>query len=308
MKAVYYETYGGTETLRYGTLPEPKLGRDSVMVNIKATSVNPVDWKIMAGYLDGIMYSIFPIIPGWDVAGVVEAVGSAVTEFAQGDEVFGYVRMDFVHGGSFAEKIAAPVRTLALKPSSLSWEQAAAIPLAGLTAYQGLKHALQIHSGDTVLISGGSGGVGTFAIQIAKALGARVIATASPNNHDFLRELGAEPASYGPDSLNELSQVSQGGVDAFFDLYGGDGLNDGLSLLKDKSRIASVADLKAKDTGGKYVFVRPSTNDLKALSNLVENRQLTPIIAEVFELKDAALAFDLSLKGHTRGKIVVQVC
>lgn len=193
MKAITYRTYGGPDVLEYGDVPDPKLGPDTVLIRVKAASVNPVDWKIQAGYLDGVMDTVFPVIPGWDVAGVVEEAGVGVTEFAPGDEVIGYAREDFVSRGTFAEYVAAPVRTLARKPVGLSFEEAAGLPLAGLTAYQALTRALNVGSGDTVLVHAAAGGVGSLAVQIARALGARVIGTASERNHDYLRGLGAEP-------------------------------------------------------------------------------------------------------------------
>lgn len=196
MKAVFYEQYGEPDVLQYGEQPDPKVGPDSVLVDVRASSVNPVDWKITAGYLDGALPTHFPVIPGWDVAGVVVQPGTSVTEFDAGDEVIGYVRMDTVGLGTYAEQVAAPVRTLARKPRNVSWAEAATMPLVGLTAYQSLR-AVGVGEGDTVLIHNGAGGVGTYAIQIARAWGARVLATASEKNHDFLRSLGAEPLTYG---------------------------------------------------------------------------------------------------------------
>ncbi|WP_229868307.1 alcohol dehydrogenase catalytic domain-containing protein, partial [Streptomyces chryseus] len=136
MKAIIYRTYGAPDVLEYADVPNPKLGPDAVLVRVRAAAVNPVDWKIQAGYLDSALDAVFPVVPGWDVAGVVEQVGVGVTEFAPGDEVMGYVREDFVSRGTFAEYVAAPVRTLARKPAALTFEQAAGLPLAGLTAYQ----------------------------------------------------------------------------------------------------------------------------------------------------------------------------
>jgi len=140
MKAIQYRSYGGSEALEFGEVEEPKIGPDWVKVAVRATSVNPVDWKLASGGLDGALDVFFPVTPGWDVAGIVEEVGPAVTELAVGDEVFGYVRKDAVRGGTYAEKVSAPIRTLTHKPTNMSFAQAAAIPLAGLTAYQSLVH------------------------------------------------------------------------------------------------------------------------------------------------------------------------
>lgn len=160
MKAISYSRYGGPEVLEYGERPEPKVGPDSVLVKVRAAAVNPVDWKAREGYIDTLFEPVFPVIPGWDVSGVVVQPGIAVTEFAVGDEVMGYVREDFVSRGTFAEYVAAPVRTLARKPLNLSFEQAAGLPLAGLTAYQVLRGALKVNSGDTVLVHAAAGGSG----------------------------------------------------------------------------------------------------------------------------------------------------
>lgn len=187
MRAITYDRFGGYEVLALTDLPTPKVGPDSVLVRVRASSVNPVDWKVREGYLAEIMDTVFPVIPGWDVAGVVEQVGLDTPEFQVGDEVFGYVRKDVVGGevagGTLAEYVAAPVRTLAHKPAAWSFDEAAAVPLAGLTAYQTIRRA-GVHSGHTVLVHAAAGGVGSFAVQIARSLGARVIGTASEANHD----------------------------------------------------------------------------------------------------------------------------
>ncbi|WGW14145.1 NADP-dependent oxidoreductase [Saxibacter everestensis] len=307
MKAVTYHRYGNPDVLGVTDVDEPKLGPDSVKVAVRAASINPVDWKVMAGNLDGVIDVFFPVIPAWDVAGVVEQPGPAVTEFAIGDEVIGYVRKDYVQGGTLAEKVAAPVRTLARKPRNLSWEQAAALPLAGLTAYQVLVHALKVAEGDTVLIHAAAGGVGSLAVQIAATRGARVIGTASAANHEFLRSLGAEPVEYGADLVDNVRGKAPVGVDAIFDLIGGDTLSLTPRLLADGGRVASIADPQVKQYGGNYVFVRPDASDLTALTELVEAGDLRIEVAESFPLSEAAAAYRKSMEGHTRGKIAITV-
>ncbi|WP_105032542.1 NADP-dependent oxidoreductase [Arthrobacter ruber] len=306
MKAVFYEQYGSPDVLQYGEQPDPKVGPDSVLVDVRAASVNPVDWKITAGYLDGALPTYFPVIPGWDVAGVVVQPGPSVTEFEAGDEVIGYLRMDTVGLGTFAEQVAAPVRTLARKPRNVSWAEAATMPLAGLTAYQSLQ-AVGAGEGDTVLVHNGAGGVGTYAIQIAKAWGARVLATASEKNHEFLRSLGAEPLTYGEGLTERLRKAAPDGLDAVVDFVGGDDRVASLEHLKDQKRAASVADVAAKDTGGRYIFVRAEPADLLALTELVEAGRVKPVLAETFPLERAADAFRSSIEGHVRGKIAVTV-
>jgi len=307
MKAITYRSYGGPEVLEYTDRPEPKLGPDSVLVKVRAASVNPVDWKIQAGYLDGAMDVVFPVIPGWDVAGVVEKVGPAITEFAPGDEVIGYVREDMVGRGTFAEYIAAPVRTLARKPANLSFAEAAGLPLAGLTGYQTLTGALDVHAGDTVLVHAAAGGVGALAVQIARALGARVIGTAGEHNHDFLRSLGAEPVRYGDGLAERVRELAPDGVDAVLDLIGGDALQVSPGLLAEGGRLASVADGAVLGLGGHYAFVRPDAESLAALTALAEKGLLRVEIAATFPLERAADAQRLNMDGHTRGKVIVTV-
>lgn len=198
MKGVAYDRFGGPDVLTFrNDLPEPPLGPDTVLVRVHATGVNPVDVGIREGHLAGAYPHHFPIVPGWEMAGVVEAAGPAVTDFAPGDEVFGYVRRDEVQWGTAAELVPAPQRCLAHKPESLSFAEAGALPLAGLTAYQALAEHLDVHEGDRVLITRGAGGVGTFAVQIAAALGAHVVTTASPRNHSYPATTHVHPATVG---------------------------------------------------------------------------------------------------------------
>ncbi|MBO9555249.1 NADP-dependent oxidoreductase [Cellulomonas sp.] len=307
MRAITYSRYGGPDVLELTELPTPKVGPDSVLVRVKAASVNPVDWKVRQGYLDAIMDVEFPVVPGWDVAGVVERVGLDTPELKVGDEVFGYVRKDWVQGGTFAELVAAPVRTLARKPASLSFEEAAAIPLAGLTAYQTIQRA-GVSAGQTVLVHAAAGGVGGFAVQIARALGARVIGTASERNHDHLRELGAEPVAYGDGLVDRVRALAPDGVDVILDYGGTDAVAQAPQLLAAGGTIASIVDAKARDElGGHYVWVRPSTADLEALADLVAAGTVRVEVAQVFDLADAAAAHEASASGHVRGKVVVRV-
>jgi len=307
MRAITYARYGGPDVLELTELPTPKVGPDSVLVRVKAASVNPVDWKVRQGYLDAIMDVDFPVVPGWDVAGVVERVGLDTPELKVGDEVFGYVRKDWVQGGTFAELVAAPVRTLARKPASLSFEEAAAIPLAGLTAYQTIQRA-GVHGGQTVLVHAAAGGVGGFAVQIARSLGARVIGTASERNHDHLRDLGAEPVTYGDGLVDRVRALAPDGIDVILDYGGSDAVATAPELLAPGGTIASIVDAKARDElGGHYVWVRPSTADLEALGALADAGTLRVEVAQVFDLADAAAAHEASASGHVRGKVVVRV-
>ncbi len=307
MKAIVLRRYGGPEVLEVADLPEPTVGPDSVLVRVRAAGVNPVDWKIREGWLEACFPSHFPITPGWDLAGVVERVGPAVYEFAPGDEVVGYVREDHIQRGAYAELVAAPVRTIAAKPTNLSWTQAAGLPLAGLTAYQALHRALRVTKGDTLLVHAAAGGVGSLAVQLAVGLGARVIGTASPGNHDFLRSLGAEPVSYGDGLADRVRSLAPDGVDAVLDLVGGDTLEMSPGLLASGGRLASIVDPAVRDLGGRYVFVRPDPADLAALCDLAADGRLTVEVSRVFPLEQAAEAQQTSERGHTRGKIVIEV-
>ncbi|GLU47692.1 NADP-dependent oxidoreductase [Nocardiopsis ansamitocini] len=307
MKAVVYNSYGGPEVLEIAEVADPKVGPDSVLIRVKAASVNPVDRKVQAGYLDSLMDVFFPVVPGWDVAGIVEQPGVAVPEFAVGDEVIGYVREDVVRHGTFAQKVAAPVRTLARKPRNVSWAQAAALPLAGLTAYQALVHHLEVGPGDTVLVHAAAGGVGSFAVQIARSLGAEVIGTASERNHDYLRSLGAQPVVYGDGLADRVRALAPNGVDAVLDLVGGDALSITSQVAAEGARIASIVETAVTDIGGDYVFVRPDSEDLGALVDLVETGAIEIEVAEVFPLEKTADAQRLNAQGRTRGKVVVEV-
>lgn len=307
MRAAIYDNYGGADVLDVREVADPPVGPDTVLVRTRATSVNPVDWKIREGYLQGAYPHHLPVIPGWDVAGVVEAVGPAVrTGLQVGDEVYGYVRRDDVAFGTTAELVPAPERTVTRRPASLSFEEAAALPLAGLTAYQALTEALGVENGDRVLVHAGAGGVGHLAVQIAAALGAEVVATASERNHDFLRELGAsEVVDYRRGPVGEQLEMP---VDAVLDLVGGDALADAPNQVKDTSRVASIVDAQTVlGMGGRYVFVRPERAHLDALAALADEGRLRVKVAATYPLDRVADAHRASEEGHTRGKIVVTV-
>ncbi|MFD3326765.1 NADP-dependent oxidoreductase [Streptomyces sp. NPDC058701] len=305
MRAIAYETYGGTEVLAETRLPLPKVGPGEVLVRVRYAGVNPVDWKIMSGGLDALMHVVYPVVPGWDVAGTVERVGIDTPEYAEGDEVMAYARKDYVHGGTFAEFVTVPVRALAHKPASLGWAEAAGLPLAGLTAYQVLTR-LGTGAGDTVLIHGAAGGVGSLGVQIARALGARVIGTASPRNHDRVRALGAEPVAYGDGLADRVRALAPDGATVVADFVGGV-LDVTREVLHDDGRHASIADPTVTGSGGEWMWVRPVGTDLAELGRLADSGKLKVTVAETFPLAETAAAFALSQDGHTAGKIVIEV-
>jgi NADPH:quinone reductase-like Zn-dependent oxidoreductase len=306
VRGAAYDRFGDLDVLTVrDDLPEPPVGPDTVLVRVHAAGVNPVDNAIRQGRLAGAYPHHFPIVPGWELSGVVEAAGPAVVDFRPGDEVFGYVRRDDVQWGAMAELVPAPQRCLAHKPASLSFAEAGALPLAGLTAYQALTEVLAIGEGDRVLVHRAAGGVGFNAVQIAVALGAHVVGTASPRNHGFLRDAGvAEVLDYSAGPVS--AQLSEP-VDAVLDLVGGETLADARGQVRDRARIASVVDPAVNDMGGRYVFVRPDTHDLEELGRMADAGQLRVPIAKAFPLEQVADAQALVAGGHVRGKVVVTV-
>lgn len=305
MRAMTYASYGANEVLELADLPCPKVGPAEVLVRVRTASVNPVDWKVMSGGLDGLMDTVFPAIPGWDVAGVVEQVGIDAPEFSVGDEVMAYARKDAIHAGTFAELVTVPVRALALKPASLAWDTAGGLPLAGLTAYQ-LLTRLGTCSTDTVLVHGAAGGVGSIGVQIAVSLGARVIGTASEKNHDRLRALGVEPVTYGDGLVERVHALAPDGVTVVADFVGGV-TDETVAVLADGGRHASIADDSVLQHGGQWMWVRPNAPDLTALGALVDAGAVTVPIARTFGLHQLADAFTLSREGHAPGKIIITV-
>lgn len=304
MRAATYDRYTSDPAdVQVRNLPTPKVFPGSVLIEVRAAGVNPVDWKVMSGGLDSLLDAVFPVIPGWDVAGVVVDTGVDTPEFAVGDEVLAYARKDVLHEGTFAELVAVPAAHVARKPADLPWEQAGALPLAGGTALRTLD-ALEVSSGDTVLIHAAAGGVGSLGVQIAKARGARVLGTASPQNHDFLRELGAEPVAYGDGLADRVRELAPAGVDAVADFVGGQ-LDTTLRVLAEGGRHASIADNTVAEHGGRVIWVRPDGAQTQRLADLAAKGDLTVPISATFGLDEVPDAFAASQKGHTRGKNVI---
>jgi NADPH:quinone reductase-like Zn-dependent oxidoreductase len=304
MRAITYDSYAqDNSALRHGEHPDPKVGPGQVLIQVRAAAVNPVDWKVMAGGLDGMMDTVFPVIPGWDVAGVVAGTGPDTPEFAPGDEVIAYARKDAVQAGTFAEYVAVSAPSVARKPASLDWAQAAGLPLAGLTALRSLDR-LAVGAADVLLVHGAAGGVGSLAVQLGRDRGARVIGTASERNHAFVRELGGEPVSYGDGLVERVRALAPGGVSAVADFVGGQ-LETTLSVLADGGRHVSVADPQVEQHGGHWIWVRPDGAKLAELARIADRGALTVEVAQTFPLDRTGEAFDASRTGHTRGKLVV---
>lgn len=315
MKAISYEKFGTSEVLKVNDLVLPELLDNEVQIRIAYTSVNPVDWKIREGYLEKMFPHIFPIIPGWDVAGEIVKIGAKVKDFAKGDLVYAYARKPEVQFGSYAELINLDHAAVANAPKTLSLEKAGSVPLVALTAWQGLVDHARIGDQDTVLITAGAGGVGSFAIQIAKLKGAKVITTASSHNHDYVRSLGADHViDYNNESVKEVvkSIVSEG-VDVVFDAAGGSALGDAWSVIKNGGRLISIVDTpdeqiaKEKGVEAQFVFVSPDGEGLKKIAQKIDAGQIKEPAITVRNIKEAGLAHDENKKGHTRGKIVLEV-
>ncbi|WP_121010905.1 NADP-dependent oxidoreductase [Saccharothrix australiensis] len=309
MKAIAQDEFGDVDVLRVRELPEPRIAFDQVLVEVRAAGVNPVDRLVRMGYVKDRVPHHFPLIPGWDVAGVVREVGPAVDGFEPGDEVFGYQRKDHVQHGTYAELVAATERGLAHKPAALSFAEAGGLALTGLTALQALRR-VGVSSGDTVLVHAAAGGVGHLAVQVARVLGAsRVIGTASPRNHGFLRSLGAEPVSYGDALVDNVAELvgGDGLVDVAFDCVGGAALNDSPALVRDPSRIVSIVDTNVLELGGRYAYAKPVQADLEWLAAHADAGELKVVVQQTFPLAEAAEAHRLLEGRHVRGKIVLTV-
>ncbi len=299
-RSVHYTAFGGPQTLQIGNVDPLPMGPDCVEIAVAGAGINPVDWKIMRGYLTGAFEHHLPVVPAWDVAGEVTAVGPSVTEFSAGDRVYAYARLDVIGHGTAAEMVRLPVRVVAKAPESIDLVTAAAVPLAGLTAYQ-LVDRTHIADGETVLVHNASGGVGQFAVQIARARGARVIGTASPRNHDYLQELGVEPVAYGDGLAEAITALAPDGIDVALDLIGGGALEQ-----VPAHRYGSITDADGVlALGGVYVFVRPSPYDLAELARLIDAANVRVDLAGTYPFAEAAAAYERLEQGHVRGKIVL---
>jgi len=308
MKAIRIHEYGDVDTLTYEDAPMPQPGPADVRIRVHAAAVNPVDWKIRAGYLATMIPYKMPLTIGWDVSGVVEQVGAEVTHLAVGDEV--YCRPDIARDGSYAEYMVARASEVALKPETLSHNEAAAVPLAGLTAWQALFEHAQLKDGERVLIHAGAGGVGSFAIQFAKSAGAHVIATASAGNEALVRDLGADEfVDYRSQRFEEVLAK----VDVVLDTVGGDTQTRSIPLLNSGGRLFSVVEtpddvaLAAMGATGGIFMVQPSSKDLGTIAKLIEKGTVRVLIDSVFPLSEARAAHTKSQTGRARGKIVLEV-
>lgn len=304
MRAMTYSEYGEPQNLELHDVPTPKVAPSAVLIRVERAAVNPVDWKLLSGAMDPMMDTVFPVTPGWDVAGVIEKVGPDVPEFSPGDRVAAYARKDFLHGGTYAEYVSVPATSVAHVPDAVDVDTAAGLPLAGLTALRSLE-TIDVSGDDTVLIHAASGGVGHLAAQLAVDSGASVIGTASEANHERLRELGVQPVAYGDGLEDRVKELAPEGVTAVLDFVG-DVRNQTLAVLADGGRHISTADASVEEKGGHWVWVRPDGARLRSLLEKVEQRRLTVDIDTTYSLDRATEAMQHNQRG-SRGKILIDV-
>jgi NADPH:quinone reductase-like Zn-dependent oxidoreductase len=313
MKAIAINEFGSRDKLQLMDLPMPEIKPGEILVRVKAAGVNPVDWKIREGYIKDLFPYEFPIILGWDAAGIVEKAGEEVTRFKEGDEILAYCRKPVVQGGAYAEYIVLEEEHAAIKPKNTSFEEAASIPLAALTAYQSLFDAAQLQPGETVLIHAAAGGVGGFGVQLAKDRGAIVWGTASGSNREYVQDLGGDRVvdHTQVDFREAVRTKYHDGVDVVFDCVGGEVLKKSADIVRKGGRLISIVDdpagLDRADIHSDFVFVAPNSSQLTELARMVEQERLKTHLSEVlpFGLEEAKKAHELSESGRTRGKIVL---
>ena len=308
MNAIRIHNYGGPEVLLYEEAPRPRLKKAEVLIRVHAAGVNPLDRKVRAGELKEIIQHTLPLIPGWDVSGVVEEVGAGVSQFKGGDEVFAMA--DPTRDGGYADYIAVREPMVAMKPKSLHHVRAAAAPVSALAAWRSLFELGHLQAGQRILIHGGSGGVGHFAVQLAKWKGAYVLATASKNNQELLRKLGAnETIDYTTQKFEDVVH----NVDIVLDTIGGETQERSWGVLKQGGVLISLvqppSQEKPKQFGvrGMMCSVQPDGNQLSKIAKLIDSAKLGPTIDRILPLSEARRAHELSQNCHIHGKIVLRV-
>jgi NADPH:quinone reductase-like Zn-dependent oxidoreductase len=308
MKAAVLHEHGGPEVLKYEDAPRPEPKDDEVLVKVIAAGVNPVDTYVRQGMRSKSGTDNGPMIIGYDIAGIVEKTGAGITKFKVGDAVYAY--LPIARGGGYAEFAIAKEGEMSLKPKNIDFEKAAAVPLAGTTAWQALIDTAKLERGQTVLIHGGSGGVGSFAVQIAKARGAKVIATASTANQDLLKQLGVDqPIDYTTTKFEDVVKE----VDVVLNTVRGDTLRPSYGVVKKGGIIVSITDepdpaeCAKHGIRGSRLMAHPDARAIEELTKLIEANKITPIVSETFPLQDVAQAHQQMETHHTRGKIVLKI-
>ncbi|MDZ4469788.1 NADP-dependent oxidoreductase [Bacillus cereus] len=331
MKAMIIDRYGKVP-MRMAEVPTPEINEYEVLAEIHAASINPIDFKIRDGKVKMLLKYEMPLILGNDFSGVITKVGSKVTRFKVGDEIYARPRKNKI--GTFAEYIAIHEDDIALKPKNLSFEEAASIPLVGLTSYQALHDIMQLQKGQKILIHAGSGGVGTFAIQLAKIMGATVTTTASEAGANLVTSLGAdEIINYKTEKFEDILK----NYDAVFDTIGGATLEKSFNIIKSGGNIVSVSGMPnarfGKEFGSgffktllfslaskkltalekkhnaqySFLFMKPSGDQLRTIANYIETGKIKPVIDRVFPFEDAQKAMEYSESGRAKGKIIVKI-
>lgn len=303
MKAIVFDTFGGTEVLHEAKTAIPEPGPGQVRVRVRAVGVNPVDGKIRSGIMQAVFPTALPAVPGGEIAGVVDALGDGVDRLKVGDEVLGWSDT-----GAYAQYALADATVLAHKPAGLDWTHAAALPVAGDGADRVLD-LLDVKAGETLLVHGASGALGTVAVQLAVARGARVIGTAGPANQEYVTSLGATALVYGEGLVERVRAVAPNGVDSVLDAAGKGALEDSLTLRGGTDRIVTTADFRARELG--VVFAegpqRRSAARLAELARQAADGVLVTTVGATYPLADAAKAQQVSDAGHGRGKLVLTV-
>ena len=306
MKAVVAHEYGAPEVLKFEEVPRPEPKEDEVLVRVIASGVNPADPLTLSGKYAQEFGTHLPLIPGYDIAGVAEKTGAKVTNLKAGDAVYGYPTF----GGGWAEYITVKQWEVAAKPNTLNFAEAAAVPMGALTAWQALVDTAQLHPGQTILVHGGSGGVGSFAVQIAKARGARVIATASTANQDLLKQLGADVAiDYTKTRFEDVAKD----VDAVLDPVGKETLARSYGVVKKGGIVMSLVarpdpvELEKRGIRGAAISVHPDAEDLAEIARLIDAGKIKPVVTEVLPLSEAIAAQRQAETHHTRGKLVLRI-
>ena len=304
MKAIRIYEFGGPDVLRYEDIPEPQPGPGEILIRVIAAGVNPIDWKIRSGYMPGLP---LPMIMGLDVTGIVEAVGQGETSFQPGDEIFAKVS---IGQGGYAEYTVTSSTQAAKKPRSIGFVESAAIPTAGLAAWQSLFDIAGLESGQSVLIHGAAGGVGTFAVQFAKWKGAHVIGTASSKNAEFLRSIGSDEVI---DYRNQRFEEIVSNLDVVLDTIGGDTFERSWKVLKPGgflvSTVVSIPEGMPQKYGvrAKTLMTQADGRELAQIAAIIDEQKIKPIVTTVLPLADAKKAHEMSESRHTRGKIVLRV-
>jgi NADPH:quinone reductase-like Zn-dependent oxidoreductase len=298
MRALQYSAYGGPEVLEWKQAPDPHAGPGQIRISVQAASVNPIDWKQLGGFLAGGQPMVGTGYLGYDAAGVVDEVGEGVTDVSVGDDVLGR--------GQNTQAEYAVLGSWVAKPSSVDWAVAAAVGVAGETSERVLR-LLDVTSGDTLFVDGGAGGVGAVAVQMALARGARVIASSSEANHDYLREIGAIPVLYGEGSIDRVLAAAGGQADAVFDVAGKTPVEELIRLAPEPSQVVTIANFAAGEAGARVTGGGDDSRPMEAMALVAELLVQNKLVVKVqtFPFDRAAEAYRISQGGHVRGKLVL---